>query len=108
MVKLPPLNKSEELTHDALTKKLKKDIHDSGGTISFSSFMERVLYDRETGYYTSNKENFGNSGDFITAPMISDIFAKCFLNVFFESFSSLPSVVLELGSGNGQFAMDYF
>ena len=107
MVKLPLLNKSEETTHDALTQKLKKDIHDSGGTISFSSFMERVLYDREIGYYTSDKENFGNSGDYITAPMISNIFAKCFLNVFFESFSSLPSVVLELGAGNGQFAMDF-
>ena len=107
MIKLPPLNKSEELTHNALTQKLKKDINDSGGTISFSSFMERVLYDQEIGYYTSDKENFGNSGDFITAPMISNIFTKCFLNVFFESFSSLPSVVLELGSGNGQFAIDF-
>ena len=105
-MKLPPLDKLEVSVHDALTNKIKKEITESGDSISFSSFMESVLYDHEYGYYMGNKKKFGEEGDFITAPMISDIFTKCFLNVFHKSFSSLPSIILELGAGNGQFAFD--
>ena len=106
MMKLPPLDKLEVSVHDALTNKIKKEITESGDSISFSSFMESVLYDHEYGYYMGNKKKFGEEGDFITAPMISDIFTKCFLNVFHKSFSNLPSIILELGAGNGQFAFD--
>ena len=79
MTNLPSLSQLEESVHDALNQRLKKEIIQSGGSISFSLLMDTVLYDKEHGYYTGNKEQFGDSGDFITAPMISNIF-KTFLN----------------------------
>ncbi len=106
MTNLPSLSKLEELVHDALNQRLKKEIIQSGGSISFSLLMDIVLYDEEYGYYTGYKEQFGESGDFITAPMISNIFTRCFLNSFKENFLHLPSSILELGAGNGQFAVD--
>ena len=106
MTNLPSLSQLEESVHDALNYRLKKEIIQSGGSISFSLLMDIVLYDKEHGYYTGNKEQFGESGDFITAPMISNIFTRCFLNSFKENFLHLPSLILELGAGNGQFAVD--
>ena len=106
MTNLPSLSKLEESVHDALNQRLKKEIIQSGGSISFSLLMDIVLYDEEHGYYTGYKEQFGESGDFITAPMISNIFTRCFLNSFKENFLHLPSSILELGAGNGQFAVD--
>ena len=106
MTNLPSLSQLEESVHDALNQRLKKEIIQSGGSISFSLLMDTVLYDKEHGYYTGNKEQFGESGDFITAPMISNIFTRCFLNAFKENFLHLPSSILELGAGNGQFAVD--
>ena len=106
MTNLPSLSQLEESVHDALNQRLKKEIIQSGGSISFSLLMDTVLYDKEHGYYTGNKEQFGDSGDFITAPMISNIFTRCFLNAFKENFLHLPSSILELGAGNGQFAVD--
>ena len=106
MTNLPSLSQLEESVHDALNHMLKKEIIQSGGSISFSLLMDIVLYDEEHGYYTGNKEQFGESGDFITAPMISNIFTRCFLNSFKENFLHLPSSILELGAGNGQFAVD--
>lgn len=106
MKNLPSLSQLEESVHDALNQRLKKEIIQSGGSISFSLLMDIVLYDKEHGYYTGNKEQFGESGDFITAPMISNIFTRCFLNSFKENFLHLPSSILELGAGNGQFAVD--
>jgi SAM-dependent MidA family methyltransferase len=106
MTSLPSLSQLEKSVHDALNKRLKKEIIQSGGSISFSLLMSIVLYDEEHGYYTGFKEQFGESGDFITAPMISNIFTRCFLNSFKENFLHLPSSILELGAGNGQFAVD--
>ena len=106
MTNLPSLSKLEESVHDALNQRLKKEIIQSGGSISFSLLMDIVLYDEEHGYYTGYKEQFGESGDFITAPMISNIFTRCFLNSFKENFLHLPSSILELGAGNAQFAVD--
>ncbi|MDC0542808.1 SAM-dependent methyltransferase [Methylophilaceae bacterium] len=106
MTNLPSPSKLEESVHDALNQRLKKEIIQSGGSISFSLLMDIVLYDEEHGYYTGYKEQFGESGDFITAPMISNIFTRCFLNSFKENFLHLPSLILELGAGNGQFAVD--
>ena len=107
MTNLPPLSQLEESVHDALNLRLKKEIIQLGGSISFSLFMDIVLYDEEHGYYTGYKEQFGEPGDFITAPMISNIFTKCFLNSFKENFLHLPSSILELGAGNVNLQLIY-
>ena len=37
--------------------------------------IEKVLYDQKSGYYT-NKDPFGENGDFITSPTISNLFSE--------------------------------
>ena len=38
-------------------------------------FFQNVLYDKKNGYYTT-KLPFGEKGDFITAPKISNLFSE--------------------------------
>ena len=38
-------------------------------THSVEEFIERALYDKKSGYY-SQRNPFGNDGDFVTAPLI--------------------------------------
>ena len=56
---------SEEITQQAT------------GSISFSRFMELALYEPQRGYYTAALDKLGKTGDFITAPEISPLFAEC-------------------------------
>ena len=43
--------------------------------ISLDKFISEALYNKKTGYYT-NKNPFGESGDYITAPNISVMFSE--------------------------------
>ena len=43
--------------------------------ISLDKFINKSLYDKKIGYYM-NKDPFGKSGDFITAPNISIMFSE--------------------------------
>ncbi len=106
MINLPLPTKLESSKSQLLFNSLKKEIKNDNGLISFSKFMDIVLYHAEFGYYTGNQEKFGIGGDFITAPMISDIFAETFLSVFNKIFSASSAQVLELGAGNAFFAKD--
>jgi SAM-dependent MidA family methyltransferase len=36
--------------------------------ITFAEYMELVLYHPQFGYYASNAERIGQSGDFLTSP----------------------------------------
>ena len=40
-------------------------------------FFENVLFDKKIGYYSS-KSPFGNKGDFITSPGVSNLFSEFF------------------------------
>ena len=106
MNKLPLPTETEVDTHQALVEKLRNFSQLNENWISFSSFMEIVLYDKECGYYIKKKNNFGSLGDFVTAPMISDLFAETFLKQFSVIFNKTKSMVLELGPGNGFFCRD--
>ena len=97
MNKLPLPTETEVDTHQALVEKLRNFSQLNENWISFSSFMEIVLYDKECGYYIKKKNNFGSLGDFVTAPMISDLFAETFLKQFSVIFNKTKSMVLELG-----------
>jgi len=106
MNKLPIQTKTEVKIHNKLVKKLKKLSKLNDNWVPFSVFMETVLYDPEHGYYIRKQENFGELGDFITAPMISDFFAQTFLKQFYEIFKKTTSIILEIGPGNGFFCRD--
>ena len=55
-------------------KKIDK-IFSKSKALSLDSYLEKVLYDKNFGYY--QKQNpFGIKGDYVTAPNISNIFCE--------------------------------
>jgi SAM-dependent MidA family methyltransferase len=86
---------------------LKEIAQQATGSISFSRFMELALYEPQRGYYTAALDKLGKTGDFVTAPEISPLFAQCIARQCQQVFEDLGSAdILEIGAGTGQLAVD--
>lgn len=74
--------------------------------ISYSQFINTVLYSPEIGYYMKHQEKVGTKGDFITSSNLSNVYGKLFANLFIQLIESgqIPPVICEIGGGNGRFA----
>ena len=72
--------------------------------LPIDSFFRNVLYDKKFGYYSS-KIPFGEKGDFITSPKISNIFSEMIAIWFvacWEYFGKPKNFnIVELGPGDG-------
>lgn len=100
---------SEELELSTRLKdKIKSYIQVYGGQIPVSKYMELALYDIQDGYYTNLLHKFGRQGDFVTAPLISDLFASCVSRQLQElwQIDNESNNILEIGAGNGQLMLD--
>ena len=79
----------------------------SNQLIPFDQFVETVLYKPKIGYYTK-KIPFGRTGDFITAPTISNLFSEIISIWVVSSWEELGKPrcfnFVELGPGDGSFA----
>ncbi|MGB4811221.1 MAG: SAM-dependent methyltransferase [Methylophilaceae bacterium] len=111
MTTLPKPSAEAQIQSQALTLLIQKHIAEAGGWISFAEFMQRVLYTPCLGYYTGGAKKFGLSGDFVTAPEISPLFAKTLAKQVAEVLANtqiddLSADVLELGAGTGKLASD--
>ena len=79
------------------------------GPIGVAQYMTMALHDPQSGYYAT-RDPFGRSGDFITAPEISQMFgellglwlAQCWL----EQGCPRRPVLMELGPGRGTLMAD--
>lgn len=81
--------------------------HEPSAAISFQRFMELALYTPKLGYYTADLDKFGKAGDFVTAPEISPLFARCIGRQCQQVFSHLgQGDIFEIGAGTGQLAID--
>ena len=91
---------------DVLTAHILKDIQDAGGTIPFSRFMELALYAPGLGYYSAGSTKFGPAGDFVTAPELGPLFARCMAQAGVRVASKLNEAWdwVELGGGSGAMA----
>ncbi len=71
--------------------------------------LHRALYDPATGYY-SHKNPLGRSGDFITAPEISQVFGEMLglwcIEMWQRAGCPTPVRLLELGPGRGVMMAD--
>lgn len=78
----------------------------ANGPISFARYMERCLYTPGLGYYSAGRTKFGADGDFVTAPELGGIFARCMVNAMLPTLRELGAGadILELGGGSGAFA----
>ena len=97
---------ADELAHsERLLQHLREQIA-ARGPMPFSQYMERCLYAPGLGYYSAGKTKFGEAGDFVTAPELGDLFARCVINAVRPVMAMTGDAAdfLELGGGSGAFA----
>ena len=92
--------------HSERLMQLLRQLIISHGPLSFAQYMERCLYAPGLGYYSAGKLKFGTAGDFVTAPELGGVFARCVVNSLQPSMAMLGAEAdfLELGGGSGAFA----
>jgi SAM-dependent MidA family methyltransferase len=83
---------------------IRERIQASGGWLSFADFMELALYALGLGYYSAGSVKLGASGDFVTAPEISDLFSRCVARQCADVLAATGGDILELGAGTGRMA----
>lgn len=107
---MPSLPLPDEVTLAASQKlhhAISQEIDQQAGKISFAKFMDMALYFPDLGYYSAGAHKFGVSGDFITAPEISPLFAQCLAAQIAPLITDhLLSVLWEIGAGSGRLAVD--
>ena len=78
-------------------------------SIPLDQFINIALYDKKFGYYMKNNP-FGKKGDFITSPLISNLFGEMvavWCVAFWEHLGKPNKISLvELGPGDGTLCKD--
>ncbi len=112
---LPEPDADALLHSQKLVARIKDEIENNNGSISFRRYMEMALYEPGLGYYVAGTHKIGAEGDFVTAPEISPLFSQCVANQCSDVFNLLAEEkkyqkqggwVLELGAGSGKMASD--
>lgn len=79
------------------------------GPISLSDYMTECLLNPDHGYYTT-RDPFGATGDFITAPEISQMFGEmlglCLAQSWLDQGRPAPFLLAEIGPGRGTLMAD--
>lgn len=103
----PAPTSEEQGRQDQLTHRIREEIARAGGAISFARFMQLALYAPGLGYYTGGRHKFGEHGDFITAPELGPLFARCLARPCRSVLQELKGGdILEAGAGSGTLAAD--
>jgi SAM-dependent MidA family methyltransferase len=104
---LPPPTAEEQAHSSKLQHLIREEIAACGGLISFARFMELALYAPGLGYYAAGKYKFGAAGDFVTAPEMGSLFARCLARPCQSILAQLGGGdILEAGAGSGALAAD--
>jgi SAM-dependent MidA family methyltransferase len=81
------------------------------GPATFRDFMQAALYDPKHGYYNTDAEKIGRSGDYYTSSNVHSAFGGVLAGAFVELLNELPPAdgpptIVEAGAGTGQLASD--
>ena len=101
---LPSLSPDEERHSSAAAALVRDRLVAAGGWLSFAQFMELALYAPGLGYYSAGSVKLGASGDFVTAPEVSDLFSRCVARQCADALAETGGEILELGAGTGRMA----
>lgn len=102
---LPEPTEYEQDLSRRLQALVMQEIDRLDGFMSFDQYMHTALYTPGLGYYAAGAEKFGSGGDFVTAPELSPLFAKCLAQHCQQVLRHLSDgSILELGAGSGQMA----
>jgi SAM-dependent MidA family methyltransferase len=98
---------AEQREHSArLQALIRSEIAAAGGALDFARYMELALYAPGLGYYSAGAAKFGAAGDFITAPELGFVFARCLARAVAPALRATGGDILELGPGSGALAAD--
>jgi SAM-dependent MidA family methyltransferase len=101
---LPSLSPDEERHSSAAAAMIRDQVTAAGGWLSFDKYMELALYAPGLGYYSAGSVKIGSSGDFVTAPEVSDLFSRCVARQCADVLAETGGEILELGAGTGRMA----
>lgn len=90
----------------SLEERIMADIREKSGWISFADYMHQVLYTPLLGYYSGGLVKLGESGDFTTAPEMTDLYGRTLAQAMIPLLEQTGANILELGAGTGKLAFD--
>jgi SAM-dependent MidA family methyltransferase len=81
---------------------------DREGPMTFRNFMDAALYDRDHGYYVTERPKIGGAGDYYTSSNIRPLFGATLAQAFADLWSDHTGGldIMEVGAGGGQLAFD--
>jgi len=102
-----PLPGQNAIDHSARVKQCLLNKIAVKGQISFTEYMQTVLYEAGLGYYSAGSTKLGQQGDFMTAPEISALFSQSLAQAIMPVLQSIKQCeILEVGAGSGRMAVD--
>lgn len=105
-VALPEPSPEERAHSERLAALIREEIGRVGGALDFARYMEMALYAPGLGYYSAGAAKFGAAGDFVTAPELGFVFARCLARAIAPTLHETAGDILELGPGTGALAAD--
>jgi SAM-dependent MidA family methyltransferase len=96
------------VSENSLQAMIKAQI-DSEGGLSFAAFMKQCLYQPEHGYYMTDRERIGKSGDFFTSSSVHTLFGRLIARQLIQMDELLGAEtfqIVEQGAGEGHLALD--
>ena len=103
---LPEPDADARAHSDQVVAHIRGAIAAGGGAIAFDDYMASALYAPGLGYYSAGQARFGRGGDYVTAPLISELFARTLARQVAEVLALTGGEILELGAGTGHMAAD--
>lgn len=103
---LPEPDEKERTRSAELAALIHAEISGAGGAIPFSRFMDLALYTPMLGYYSAGRGMPGARGDFVTAPEIGNLFARCIARQCVPILRATSGSVFEAGAGSGRMCAD--
>ena len=103
-----PLPDADARAHsERVVARIRDVIANAGGWIPFARYMDLALYAPGLGYYAAGATKLGASGDFITAPEMTSLFAMALATQVAAILAvSHRREIVELGGGSGRLAAD--
>lgn len=106
MAQLPEPSPEARAHCAAVKAEIAARIAADGGWWSFHAYQDFVLHAPGLGYYSAGASKFGPSGDFVTAPELSPLFARTCASQLDLCLRVHGGDVLEFGPGTGRFAAE--
>src|SRR5512142_166989 len=100
-IELPEPGPDERAHAARVAAAIRAEIGAAGGAIDFERFMELALYAPGLGYYSAGAVKFGAAGDFVTAPELGFVFARCLARALAPLLRETGGDLLEVGPGSG-------